>query len=519
MGRQLDIGWGRRSLVPNRPVAIPGQFHLRISKGMFNPVTVNALAIDNGDDAVIFVSADIVVCRGGTLDKTVAKLKAMAPEVPADKIVMNATHTHAGPGATSYERVNELDMLSSEETIDFISTRTAEAVAEAWKNRAPGKVAYGYGFATVAHSRRVIYLDDLSKRPDAAARPGIMVDGHGKMYGNTDDPQFSHYEAGTDSFINLLYTFDPNGKLTGAIVNVPCPGQTGEHTWVLHSGFWHNVREKIRARHGDIGIIAQCAAAGDLSPRQLHYKQAELRRYKLKYPEKYADLCEHPFPYPKGFFRTEAGREKRRQEDILDMLRAEDIGERVSAAFDEVLEWAGKEKLAAPELRHAVRTVKLDRRLFPEDIYREECENYRKLMEKEWQHTDNPDADLRDNSILSAARARCRKVKETYENQNTDRRFDTTIHAVRIGDAAFVSNRFELFMDYMHRMQARSPFVQTFIVQLTAVPGLEGGTYLPTERAVANKGYSASPYCNLAAASGGQQLVEASLEMLKTLNE
>jgi len=517
MNRNINIGWGRRSLVPDRPVAIPGQFHLRISQGTLNPVTASALAIDNGDDAVIFASADIVVLRGGILDRVTEKLKAKAPEVPVEKIVMNATHTHAGPGLTNYERANELDMLSREETIDFISTRIAEAIAEAWKKRAPGSVAYGYGFATVGHSRRVIYLDDLSKRPDAAAKPGILVDGHGRMYGDTSDPMFSHYEAGTDSFINLLYTFDAAGKLTGAIVNVPCPAQTNEQSWLLHAGFWHNVREKLRAKYGDIGVITQCAAGGDLSPRQLHYKQAELRRYQLKYPEKYAYLREHPFPYPQGFFKSEKGRSNRIKGDILDMLRAEDIAERICAAFDEVLEWAGKEKLSAPELRHAVKEVKLDRRLFPEDIYKQECENYKALMEKTWVKTDNPASDLRENSMLSAARARCRRVKDTYENQNTDRQFSTVIHAVRIGDAAFVSNRFELFIDYMHRMQARSPFVQTFIVQLTAVPGLEGGSYLPTERAVANKGYSASPYCNQAAAAGGQQLVEDTLEMLNNI--
>ena len=138
-------------------------------------------------------------------------------------------------------------------------------------------------------------------------------------------------------------------------------------------------------------------------------------------------------------------------------------------------------------------------------------------MEKSWVKTDNPDSDLRENSILSAARARCLRVKSSFEN--ADRQFATTVHAVRIGDAAFVSNRFELFIDYMHRIQARSPFVQTFIVQLTAVPGLEGGSYLPTERAVANKGYSASPYCNVASASGGQQLVEESLSLLEGIKD
>ena len=91
------------------------------------------------------------------------------------------------------------------------------------------------------------------------------------------------------------------------------------------------------------------------------------------------------------------------------------------------------------------------------------------------------------------------------------------VHAIRIGEAAFASNPFELFIDFMHRIQARSPFQQTFIVQLTADHGDGGGSYLATERAIANKGYSASPYCNLVSPSGGQQLVDNTIEMLNNI--
>ncbi|MBQ6352073.1 MAG: neutral/alkaline non-lysosomal ceramidase N-terminal domain-containing protein [Lentisphaeria bacterium] len=513
MSGNINIGWGRRSLNPGRSVAIPGQFHMRVSQGELNPVTANALVIENGSDAVIFVTVDMVSIRYSLLDIVVEKLRRTSPEIPGDKIIMSTTHTHAGPNAADKNYPCDVDWMGKEETLDFLAGRIAEAVAEAWHNRELGSVAYGYGFATVGHSRRVVYLDDISKRPEVAAKPGIAVDGHGKMYGNTNDPQFSHYEAGTDSFINIMYTFGPTGRLSGAIVNVPCPAQTNEHSWLLHAGFWHNVREKLRAKYGDIGIITQCAAGGDLSPRQLHYNRAELRRYQLKYPEKFAYLNTHPFPYPEGFFRNEAAHKNRNEKDLLDMLRAEDIAERIAAAFDEVLEWAGKERLAAPELCHKVKKVKLERRMFPEDIYRAENANYENLAKQPWRQTGDKWADLRDNSILSAARARCAKVKATYEGQNTDRQVEVTVHTVRIGGAAFASDPFELFIDYMHRIQARSPFVQTFIVQLAAdKAGI--ASYLATERAIANKGYSASPYCNVVSAKGGQQLVEATLKML-----
>ena len=89
------------------------------------------------------------------------------------------------------------------------------------------------------------------------------------------------------------------------------------------------------------------------------------------------------------------------------------------------------------------------------------------------------------------------------------------MHIVKVGDVAFATNQFELFMDYQHRIQARSPFVQTFIVQLAAQPGMNNGSYLPTERGVWGKGYSASIFDNVVSPSGGQQLVE---ETLKELN-
>ena len=74
MGKQLRIGWGRRSLDPGKPVAVTGQFYLRVSMGELNPVTVSALAIENGDDSVIFVSADMVVLRHAMLDTVIEKL-------------------------------------------------------------------------------------------------------------------------------------------------------------------------------------------------------------------------------------------------------------------------------------------------------------------------------------------------------------------------------------------------------------------------------------------------------------
>ncbi len=503
----LKIGWASRDVSTQKPVSIPGQFHTRVSEGVQDPVTVNVLVLDSGADSVIFISGDFVVIRTFLVQQLQRRVAELNPEIPAEKIIFNCTHTHAGPNYASSNLVfedkskglevdpatefpQECEIASGAEYREFLLRSLAEAMAEAWDKRAPGGVAWGYGYATTSHSRRVVYFDDISKRPGTVQTPGMMVNGHGAMYGNTNDDNFSHYEAGTDTFINLLYTFDESGKLTGAIINVPCPSQNSEAEWKLTADFWHDVRQKLRARYGNIHILAQCAAAGDLAPRIMHYRQAQERRFKLKYGE-----------------------------ERLDLSQRKDIAERIAAAFTEVLDWAKKDIRSELTITHIVESVELDQRVITAEEAAEEAAVLAGLDKEPFKTDGTPGERLSCNSRLAARRNRSRGVLARYEAQKTARTMPVEIHVVRVGDIAFASNPFELFMDYMHRIQARSPFEQTFIVQLTGTSNLETFSYLATERGEFNRGYSASIYCNLFSSKGGQQLVEATVKTLKEINQ
>jgi hypothetical protein len=504
---ELKIGWSARDVTTSKPVNIPGQFHMRISEGVIDPITVSALVIDNGVDIVLFLSADIVVIRSCLLDKIRAKVGEINPGIPVLKLLMNATHTHTGPttygddvdlmsGSTTASAdempKSGIEMASADAYQDFFTTQAAEAVAEAYANRVPGGIAYGYGYAVVAHSRRVVYFDDLSKRPGAVVNSTHGVNGHAAMYGNTNDPMFSHYEAGADPFVNLLYTFDAGGKLTGAIVNVPCPSQNSEGDYRLSASYWHEAREAIRAKYGPVFILPQCAAGGDLSPRPLHYQRAQERRFKLKY-----------------------GGE--RPKNVSEYFARRDIGERLECAFTEVLDWARKDIQTALPMRHVVETVKLSKRLISKDEYEHARTDLETLGQQAFKTEGAPIEQLTFNSTLVAGRNRCRRIILRYETQEAEPKLPMELHVLRIGPIAFASNRFELYMDFQHRIQARSPFEQTFIVQLAGVPGPDGGTYLATERGAWGRGYSASLYCNVVSPQGGQELVEETVKVLKDI--
>ncbi|MBE6930883.1 MAG: hypothetical protein E7463_11430 [Ruminococcaceae bacterium] len=505
----IKIGWASRDITTDKPVNLAGQFHMRPSRGVMDPTMVTALVVDDGKDCVIFLSFDLGGLRYGILDGVRGYVSERMPEIPVMKILSSATHTHTG-GDPSIEQPTEgpggivwgssmrekMGVASSDEYRSLVIAQAGEAVIEAWQSRTNGGIAYGYGYAVAAHSRRVVYFDDISLRPGAVKNSTHGVDGHARMYGNTNDDNFSHYEAGSDHFVNLLFTFDADDRLTGAIVNVPCPSQNSEQEYYMSADYWHDVRLAIRAKYGNIFILPQCAAAGDLSPRILHYKDAQARRFRLKY----------------GEIDTVANAKH-------EIAARRDIAERIAAAFDEVYSWAGKEIFHELPVAHSVSTVNLSRRLITDEEYKEAVSSLAALEAQPWYNTGDKDADLRSNNVLEAGRGRQRGIIRRYEQQKTEPKLPMELHVLRIGDVAFCSNRFELYMDYQHRIQARSPFTQTFIIQLSGQPGLDSGSYLCTQRGFEGRGYSASMYCNLVGPEGGQELVEETVRILKELSE
>jgi len=514
----LKIGWGKKDVSTDKPVPIPGQFYIRVSQGCMDALQVCALVLDDGDDLVVFLQMDLIAPRWELVDEIRERVHARIPELDPEKIILNATHTHTGPLLERGESLGSWGTVSTlphegvkitppGEYREFFISQSVDAICEAYENRKAGSISYGYGYAVVAHSRRSVYTRDMSIVD--AERSGIKAayvnsnhpNGHAKMYGNTNDEYFSHYEAGADHFANFMFTFDENEKLTGAIVNIPCPSQNSENESFLSADYWAEVREILKEKYGDICILSQCAAAGDLSPRTLHYKAAQDRRYRLKYADYTPD---------------------ERLEKPWEMYNRHDIANRICEAFDEVYAWAQKEKFSDVPVKHSVKTIELERRkISAEEYVSAKAENETINAETmTFQFDGTPRENLRNNSKKFVESGRRGRVIKRYEIQEKQPNSPMELHVVRVGDIAFATNTFELYMDYQHRIQARSPFEQTFIVQLCGQPkGYVIGSYLATERGVKNKGYSASQFCNQVSPAGGAQLVEETVAELKKLAE
>ncbi|MFO7975879.1 MAG: hypothetical protein R6V12_14735 [Candidatus Hydrogenedentota bacterium] len=474
----LLVGWGEADVTPEQPVTLQGQFHARVSEGVMDPLTATAVAFESlnkGESTarVVMVSCDYSAISDDVRDGVRECLREALPELEPEAVYFGATHTHTGPSTYVRPRYSQsaeeearpygvdLGVMSPADYVVFASERIAGAIMNAWKSRAPGGIGFGLGHAVVGRNRLMVYADGTSK-----------------MYGNTDDPSFRHVEGYEDHSVNLLFTYDRDSRVTGVIVNLACPSQATEGLFEISADFWHETREELRERLGpEVHVLAQTSAAGDQSPHIRIDRRAEERMWKL------------------------AGCTQR-----------EVIGNRIADAVMDVLPYAEKELEWDPVLKHRIETLELVRRpLSKEDAqqaatalekYREEYEALARELEE------NPDKREEKRWYINITRAYRRMRREArvvrrFEEQQSHPTLAFEVHAVRLGDVAFATNPFELYLDYGMQMKARSEAMQTFLVQLAGP-----GSYLPTPRSIAGGAYGAVPASTEVGPESGQILVD-----------
>lgn len=461
---ELYVGGATVSITPDQPVALEGQRAMRIAKKVAAECTATALAIERREgetslEQVIFISCDLVCIRGGSdfygqtqefYQPVREQLKGRIPDAMLDRMIINATHTHTGPLIMDGRHDLPAEgVMSLQDYRKFLFERLGNLVVQAWENRAPAQVAWGLGHAVIAQNRRAVYAD-----------------GTGVMYGATSKPSFRGIEGYEDHGVELLYFWDGNNKLIATAINVAAPAQEASGL-AVNADFWHPVREQLRQQHGDqLLVLAWAGAAGDQATHLMYRKQAEERMRKLR-----------------------------------GMNGLTDLARRIVVAWNDVYQVVQSDRHPDAVLKHLTKTIQLPQY----EITAEEVAFARSEFDR-W--------GLSQDTVMSAwSRAWHRGVIDRYERQQRSPQFEEMqLHAVRLGDVAIVTNEFELFTDYGVQMKARSPALQTFVIQLCG-----RGSYLPTQAALSHGGYSAIPQSNLVGPVGGQVLVDESVNLLGAL--
>ncbi len=455
-GGGLLIGWSSKDITPAEPVALAGQFHVRISKYVHDPLTATALAIESaGENGVneqaIMISCDILGIEREIQGRLRDVVKPRLSGFDTSKLLLNATHTHTGPVMAEgrYPEQGE-GVMTPTGYVDFLLNSLSDAVVEAWESRKPGGVSWALGHAVVGHNRRAVYSD-----------------GSARMYGSTNRADFECIEGYEDHSVNLLFFWNQEGEPTGVVINVACPSQVTEGEYYVSADFWHEVRTELWKRYSErLFVLPQCSAAGDQSPHFLLLGRAEEN------------------------MRNKRGASER-----------EEIAIRIADAVDYVFPVARSDIQTEVSLKHVVEDLRLPvRKVTEEELERAKSE-YNRLMGKQ---------PLDENSSDFSHLRRNKSLIDRYERQEQAPFYQMELHVIRLGDIAIATNPFELFLDYGIRMKARSKALQTFVVQLAC----STGGYLPTTKAVAGGGYGAEVASNRVGPEGGQVLVDRIVELI-----
>ena len=497
----FQVGWAETSITPDKKISLAGQFAERISEYVEKPVMATALALENGDDQIVFCTCDL----GSIAWKLVCDVRERLADnglgLDPEKVIISAIHTHTGPGYPGGQRsagkvestigglrgmlesflrpdqkyipkvdTASPDVATPQEVYELLLERLPKVILDAWKNRKPGSFTNAFGRAAVGMCRRAMYSDDTAQ-----------------MWGDTNTAVFTALEGGNDSGIELLYFFDENRALTGIVANLACPAQCVQHRLFVSPDFWGEVKKLLRERFGEhIFLLAQCSAAGDQCPVDL-----------VRWVEPDTDLNDP------NILRSNPPKRKA-DPSMFDLAGMYKAGKRIAREIIDLWDEGLDEAQTAPEIEHRVLAMQLPIRratMTDQNEARRAIREY--LADKPGDVDYNDVANLqRYLGILNRAR-----VQEQLDT------LDVEIHIIRLGTVAFASNPFELFLDYGNQIKARSAAEQTFLIQLAN--GGEG--YLPTQYAERHGHYSAFLASGQVGHQGGDQLVRETLQNIREM--
>lgn len=454
LGGQLYVGGATISITPDQPVLLDGQRRTRVSKKVETPCIATALAVETRDgekslEQAIFVACDLVAIRGGEVFHDEVR-EQIKDRIPKEVFPkLIISATHTHTGPVTQDGKYQLPESGVMPPLEY-RAYLVKQLADVVVEAWENRAP-----ARVAWG--------LGQAVVAHNRRAVYADNTSVMYGKTNSANFRGLEGTEDHGVEILYFWNMDDELIATSINLACPSQEAESGSVVNADFWHQVREKLREKHEGLLVLPWTGASGDQSPHLMYRKKAEERMRKLR---------------------------------GVDSLN--EIARRIVATWEDVYQVVQDEKQEDVVLTHHVETLQLP---------------YRKITEAEAASAKAAIARMEGTADSGWGNRWHGSVVERYEKQqNETLLYDMTLHAVRLGDIAIVTNSFELFTDFGVQMKSRSPALQTFVIQLSG-----SGTYLPTERAVAGGGYSAVAESSHVGPDGGQVLVDKTVEALDKL--
>ena len=249
----IQVGVAEVDITP--PVGFPmaGYYHERLAEGTIDPLKAKAVVFREGDTAAVLVVCDLIGIATD-LSKEVRRIASEKTGIPAENIVIAATHSHTAPdymkelylylGKESQEKLRK-------EYIEKLINGPVTAIEQANENVKPAALTTGSA---------------IQQTPVSFNRRFVMRDGSVKTWQSLKNPEVIRAAGPIDTEIGLLAITDrESGKKQGVISNFALHLDTvGGMKWSADYPYF--IEQSLRETLGpDVISIFGTGCCGDIN--------------------------------------------------------------------------------------------------------------------------------------------------------------------------------------------------------------------------------------------------------------
>lgn len=137
----LEAGAAKRVVTPTVPVYLAGLRSPRLSDGVHDDLYARALALSEGTTTAILVGVDVIGVPRPYVER--AKALLIARGVPAENLIVCATHQHSGPDTIGLWGPSETETGVHPAFVEQLIQGVVEAAEEAFRTRKTATVFLG----------------------------------------------------------------------------------------------------------------------------------------------------------------------------------------------------------------------------------------------------------------------------------------------------------------------------------------------------------------------------------------
>jgi hypothetical protein len=142
---ELRLGTAAVKITPPLDTPMAGYYHRRGSQGVLDDLYAKAAVLDDGKTKAALVVCDLIgLSRGPVLEAR--RLIAAKTGIPAENVMISATHSHTGPVVIGDTAIDDLVTGGSQLSKDYVEQLPkwiAQAVDEAHRRRTAARLSYG----------------------------------------------------------------------------------------------------------------------------------------------------------------------------------------------------------------------------------------------------------------------------------------------------------------------------------------------------------------------------------------